>query len=392
MHPYKATRLSITVLSTILGTASATQAQPGTRDLSASQFVTGTMESLYRQGDFDKAEAQLLGTLNACGEQCSVPVKARIWMYIGVVRADGRHKQGPAKQAFDAAVKLDSGVQLDQVIASPQAASLFVKAGGRIAEPTPPLPATPAVSPTPAEQPLPGQSTLPVAPSVTSAAPGTCFPACRSGFVCSAGQCVSACNPPCPTSETCTANGQCSEQMTRSEKVKVGWARGASVFGYVSSGLTLALTLGSIATNDPSSADTARGLGIFATALMIASGPIVAVGGASARNHPNVTGLPALRVVSWIGYGLAIADATAIIAVSYFDSIDDAQILSVGVLGALSTLGLAADAGVSDRQARTLQRPASSAFQFNFNPIPVPALALVAPGRRVPVLSWAGAF
>ena len=37
-----------------------------------------------------------------------------------------------------------------------------------------------------------------------------CFPACRSGFVCSPSlQCVSACNPACAADQECTADGQC---------------------------------------------------------------------------------------------------------------------------------------------------------------------------------------
>lgn len=36
-----------------------------------------------------------------------------------------------------------------------------------------------------------------------------CVPSCRTGFVCIAGNCVSQCNPPCPDSETCTADLQC---------------------------------------------------------------------------------------------------------------------------------------------------------------------------------------
>ena len=37
----------------------------------------------------------------------------------------------------------------------------------------------------------------------------TCVPACRSGFVCVEGRCVSACNPPCLSTETCTSSGAC---------------------------------------------------------------------------------------------------------------------------------------------------------------------------------------
>lgn len=36
-----------------------------------------------------------------------------------------------------------------------------------------------------------------------------CFPSCRSGYVCHRGECVSACNPPCPSGKTCTDAGRC---------------------------------------------------------------------------------------------------------------------------------------------------------------------------------------
>src|SRR5579862_5402534 len=36
-----------------------------------------------------------------------------------------------------------------------------------------------------------------------------CQPACRSGYVCYRGVCVSACNPPCDSDETCRPDGEC---------------------------------------------------------------------------------------------------------------------------------------------------------------------------------------
>jgi hypothetical protein len=36
------------------------------------------------------------------------------------------------------------------------------------------------------------------------------MPACRTGYTCIAGACVSACNPPCAGNETCGGNGECS--------------------------------------------------------------------------------------------------------------------------------------------------------------------------------------
>lgn len=40
-------------------------------------------------------------------------------------------------------------------------------------------------------------------------ASAACAPACRSGFVCVSGECVSACNPACDPGEICTRDGEC---------------------------------------------------------------------------------------------------------------------------------------------------------------------------------------
>ena len=46
-------------------------------------------------------------------------------------------------------------------------------------------------------------------PAATRGTPTTasCSPACRSGFVCQVGSCVSACNPACPNNERCVLLG-----------------------------------------------------------------------------------------------------------------------------------------------------------------------------------------
>jgi hypothetical protein len=36
-----------------------------------------------------------------------------------------------------------------------------------------------------------------------------CVPACRTGFLCHRGECVSACNPPCEPGSICTSQGEC---------------------------------------------------------------------------------------------------------------------------------------------------------------------------------------
>ena len=37
----------------------------------------------------------------------------------------------------------------------------------------------------------------------------SCFPPCRSGYVCHNGSCIENCNPPCPNGEKCTGAGEC---------------------------------------------------------------------------------------------------------------------------------------------------------------------------------------
>ncbi len=36
-----------------------------------------------------------------------------------------------------------------------------------------------------------------------------CFPPCRTGYVCHNGECISLCNPPCPSGQKCTKEGEC---------------------------------------------------------------------------------------------------------------------------------------------------------------------------------------
>lgn len=79
-------------------------------------------------------------------------------------------------------------------------------------------PTDPAENPeaTPAEpsEPAPPQEPVAAAPSAVAEAPASedpnaCLPECRSGHVCVKGQCVSACNPPCPDGLSCTAELTC---------------------------------------------------------------------------------------------------------------------------------------------------------------------------------------
>lgn len=47
------------------------------------------------------------------------------------------------------------------------------------------------------------------APAPAAAPVGACYPACREGFTCHRGQCVSLCNPPCPAGLECVEGRRC---------------------------------------------------------------------------------------------------------------------------------------------------------------------------------------
>lgn len=48
-----------------------------------------------------------------------------------------------------------------------------------------------------------------------------CVPACRDGYLCIEGDCVSACNPPCDPGQTCNSDGSCSAESAASTVVIV---------------------------------------------------------------------------------------------------------------------------------------------------------------------------
>jgi hypothetical protein len=67
----------------------------------------------------------------------------------------------------------------------------------------------PAVPPPPPSYPQATEPSAPTQPAPATDASGACVPTCRSGYTCIAGQCISACNPPCAAGEQCTASGEC---------------------------------------------------------------------------------------------------------------------------------------------------------------------------------------
>lgn len=95
------------------------------RDAAAKKKIDEAINTHYLTTDFDKAESVLLGTLSACEDRCSGPVRAQAWMYVGIVRGSGKGDQAGAAEAFQAALAEDPNVTLDEALATPETMTTF---------------------------------------------------------------------------------------------------------------------------------------------------------------------------------------------------------------------------------------------------------------------------
>jgi hypothetical protein len=74
-------------------------------------------------------------------------------------------------------------------------------------------PAAPATSAAPSFDEPPARGAAPT--------PGACYPACRDGFTCHQGQCVSLCNPPCPEGLECMEGRRCEPPLPGAQRGKI---------------------------------------------------------------------------------------------------------------------------------------------------------------------------
>jgi hypothetical protein len=200
-----------------------------------------------------------------------------------------------------------------------------------------------------------------VAMSAWAQAPaGECVPACRSGYLCNGGQCVSRCNPPCGAGTTCLENGECSSApaylppsaVTVGPRVNRGWATGAGVMAAVSAGVIVGLTGLTIAINGSDAANYTAAVAILFTGVSI---PIAAVGAGSGRWDPRITGSAPWRIVGWISFGLAMANAVVALGIGIAGATFPSYgIASLGALATLSALSHMADAFITAGQGREL--------------------------------------
>ncbi len=134
----------------------------GPKDDAAEKKIEQAVNELYLAGKMREAEAQLKGIYEACGAECSPRVKAKAWMYIGIVWGSGSNNPQKARDAFRFALDLDGDTRLDVSLATPATKQIFDEEKSAAATPAPggpPPPTTPAPAAT-----QPGQPGVPVAP------------------------------------------------------------------------------------------------------------------------------------------------------------------------------------------------------------------------------------
>lgn len=114
------------------------------RDASANKKIDEAINTHYLMMDLDKAEEMLVGIVDACEMQCSPSVKAKAWMYVGIVRGSGKSDLGGADEAFATAKAYDPNVRLDEALATPETKATFDGAGGETVAEVPAAAAAPA--------------------------------------------------------------------------------------------------------------------------------------------------------------------------------------------------------------------------------------------------------
>ena len=76
----------------------------------------------------------------------------------------------------------------------------------------------PSARPAPSAQAAPPTSPPPATTPAADAR--ACFPACRDGFTCAQGTCVSLCNPPCPSGLECVEGRRCEPPLPQSSNAR----------------------------------------------------------------------------------------------------------------------------------------------------------------------------
>jgi hypothetical protein len=144
VNPKKTLRITIALLFASF----AASALGAPKDGAAMKKIDEAINVHYLATEFDKAEAQLLGVIKACGKDCSPNVIAKAYMYVGLVRGSGKQNMAAAREAFEKAKAVDAAITLDGALATPEVQAEFnkAKAGGGGAAAATPVAAAPAAA------------------------------------------------------------------------------------------------------------------------------------------------------------------------------------------------------------------------------------------------------
>lgn len=187
-------------------------------------------------------------------------------------------------------------------------------------------------------------------PEDVAPATDACFPACRAGFVCSAGECVEACNPPCGEGYACSAGASCEPIAAASSAgdADAGYAIAGGVVGIIMTALSIGLYVTDAVGTSNGWVDV--GLRWGGIGLPFITAPIVGGGALSAT---GVEGLLPVRIVAWSLYGVyAICSiVAALYAADHAGDVPSESVIALAIGGVTTELAFVVDALYTGAQA-----------------------------------------
>ena len=147
MTPKQILRITFCLLTTAFTCLSV--AAPN-KDAATLKKIDEAVNEYYIAAQFDKAEEVLLAAIKACGtKSCSGEVIAKAYIYVGVVRGNGKQDIAGARRAFENAQAADPNVTLDATLVTPAVMSEFNKVMGKEKDEAPKADAKPKVGENP---------------------------------------------------------------------------------------------------------------------------------------------------------------------------------------------------------------------------------------------------
>jgi hypothetical protein len=137
----------------------ARSAHAAPKDAQAQKALKQAMEEDYLDTKFDEAEEKLRKAIETCGDSgCAKPVKAKLYIALGIILGGGKQKKTDARNAFVEALKLDKKAAPDPDYVTSEIKTIFEEAqkkagsGGGTSEPPPEDEGPLTVSPIPQQK------------------------------------------------------------------------------------------------------------------------------------------------------------------------------------------------------------------------------------------------